>query len=584
MARAILTLPPNRTRKSTVTEATTHIPVVPLQTTTAVIPFQSQGGNVNSSSSYSSVAPTTPPPDKDLKDLMMTGAQSQVSFKVLAPYVACLVTPDQLQEAIDANYGEIYIMANGTLYRQMNLVGGRHVRLKIDSLPAKYRDVVKDFQVPAIIKDELNFLPDGKIPFAYWHQIVEFFRQVMKMKKADYEAHAWILWEKEKGYYISVPKQTVSKASVSFTYDNEALPPGAVIVVDIHSHNTMGAFYSGTDDNNDRNGIYYSGVVGRITDTTYEWVMRFNLQETKKVQVPLEEIFQTAPTASIPEDWLNQVEVPTTPSYSGYRGGNFGQYVGKNQGSGQSGGVGTTPSNPAKWSASQQQQGHLNGKGGAGNGQNPFPTGHGMSGITDLYDYGDGGYPDFATLWDGLGSDADTFVPESTVQENRGEASGRKNVEQSESPSKTVNAAERREQMEALLRGAPDSSTETLEEMDQRVTKWLESKGYDADGNQIDDVNNGDTTFAKMTNVVEIPSDDIEGDLDPVGPDDFEPHSEMFEEIKASHGVEAAKAHDLIDDFLTALESCDKALMDIAKQCYGLMTEAGRANLETNGF
>ena len=48
------------------------------------------------------------------------------------------------------------------------------------------------------------------------------------------EAHAWILWEPEKGYYISVPKQTVGKASVSFTYDDEVLPPGAVIVVDIH--------------------------------------------------------------------------------------------------------------------------------------------------------------------------------------------------------------------------------------------------------------------------------------------------------------------------------------------------------------
>jgi hypothetical protein len=84
------------------------------------------------------------------------------------------------------------------------------------------------------IGEELNFLPAGKIPYEFFEQIVEFFRQVSKKMKAEFEAHAWILWTRELGYFISVPKQSVSKASVKFTYDDESLPPGSVIVCDIH--------------------------------------------------------------------------------------------------------------------------------------------------------------------------------------------------------------------------------------------------------------------------------------------------------------------------------------------------------------
>ena len=149
----------------------------------------------------------------------------------LVPYISCLVNSHEFEKAIASTYSEIYVTANDGYYKHMKLRGGRHIRLKVDSLPksAKFTETIE-------IKEELNFLPAGKIPQEYLEQLVHFFKEVMRLKKADYEAHAWILWSKEKGYYISVPKQTVSKASVQFSYDKEALPSDSIVVVDIHSH------------------------------------------------------------------------------------------------------------------------------------------------------------------------------------------------------------------------------------------------------------------------------------------------------------------------------------------------------------
>lgn len=154
-------------------------------------------------------------------------------FKEIAPYISCLVGPEDFEEALASHYSQIYIQAPDGYYKHMKLSGGRHVRVKVDKLPTPKEANGK--LVPEI-KESLNFLPAGKIPYEYFEQIVHFFREVMRLKKADYEAHAWILWEKDKGYYISIPKQTVSKAAVHFSYDEAGLPPGAVIVCDIHSH------------------------------------------------------------------------------------------------------------------------------------------------------------------------------------------------------------------------------------------------------------------------------------------------------------------------------------------------------------
>lgn len=225
----------------------------------------------------------------------------------LQPFMSCLCREIDFEEALTTPYSQIYVKTGSGYLKHMKLKGNRFIRLPIDKLPGKVED---PFGKTTAITEQINFLPAGKIPFKFYNEIVEFFRAVMRLKKSDIEAHAWILWEEAKGYYISIPKQTVSKASVNFTYDDDALPKGAIIVVDIHSHNTMGAFYSGTDNNNDKTGVYYSGVVGKLTEKSYEWVMRFNHYEQKKAVADMSEIFDMdSERPQVPEEWLDKVQI-----------------------------------------------------------------------------------------------------------------------------------------------------------------------------------------------------------------------------------------------------------------------------------
>ena len=240
-------------------------------------------------------------------------------MKELVPYVSCLCNPEEFMAVLEANtHPEVYVYDGAGYLKHVKLSGNRHVRIKVEKLPPTAASVIG----PIVeVKEELNFLPAGKIPYEFFEQIVEFFRQVSKKMKSEFEAHAWILWSAEKGYFISVPKQSVSKASVSFTYDDESLPPGSVIVCDIHSHNTMGAFYSGTDDNNDKSGIYYSAVIGKLTDTNFEYVIRFNLYEQKK-KCTLDEVFNIQQKiVEVPADWLSRVDTSRSVHPVVYKGG-----------------------------------------------------------------------------------------------------------------------------------------------------------------------------------------------------------------------------------------------------------------------
>lgn len=151
----------------------------------------------------------------------------------IIPHVSCIATQEEFPEVVKGTYAEIYIPIEDGFLKHIKLSGDRFARLKVKDLP-KVPGV--EVSLPKPVTEEINFLPGGKIPYSFFEQIVQFFRKVMELKKSDYEAHAWILWSKERGYFISVPKQTVSKASVSFSYDHDGLPPGSVIVVDLHSH------------------------------------------------------------------------------------------------------------------------------------------------------------------------------------------------------------------------------------------------------------------------------------------------------------------------------------------------------------
>jgi hypothetical protein len=84
------------------------------------------------------------------------------------------------------------------------------------------------------------------------------------------------------------------------------------------------AFFSGTDDNDDRGNCYISGVVGKLT-TTVDTVFRFNLPGNMKINpLPKELIFEAAQdNFEVPKAWMDQVKKQqyVAPTYgTGYHG------------------------------------------------------------------------------------------------------------------------------------------------------------------------------------------------------------------------------------------------------------------------
>lgn len=103
------------------------------------------------------------------------------------------------------------------------------------------------------------------IPFGLFAQTLSFFRHFMETgHEAEAMVHAY--WDKAlREYKIVAPMQTVSQAYISVTVlPDESLDEERYIhVADIHSHNSMPAFFSGIDDADERATRIYI-VVGRL--------------------------------------------------------------------------------------------------------------------------------------------------------------------------------------------------------------------------------------------------------------------------------------------------------------------------------
>lgn len=210
----------------------------------------------------------------------------------------------ELDAAIEAGYSQIYIQTDKELFLHEKLRPGkdgkpRFIRLPVKSVTGK---------IPVEIKPEIQFLPDGKIPVTLLYEVKTFFRQVMEMKKTKVEAMIWILWSQERGYFLHIPNQTVSHASAS--YDWSDLPPNSSIIVDIHSHADFGAYFSGTDNNDDRNTTRFSGVIGHNDKPVPSTAWRFNYRDLK-MDIKMEDIFfhPQPDTVEIPAEWLEKVTV-----------------------------------------------------------------------------------------------------------------------------------------------------------------------------------------------------------------------------------------------------------------------------------
>lgn len=142
-----------------------------------------------------------------------------------------------------------------------------------------------DAGIPTLPKidypDAFFELAYGQIPNSILEQIIGFFREIMK-RHNDAEAFIQVYWDKQDNQYIvNIPKQRISKASVNYdATENLNLkdPARYVFAYECHSHNSMKAFWSGTD-NADEKELRVYGVFGELDKDNYASKHRFFVGE-----------------------------------------------------------------------------------------------------------------------------------------------------------------------------------------------------------------------------------------------------------------------------------------------------------------
>lgn len=233
----------------------------------------------------------------------------------------------------------------GNVFEHKKLASGGFATLKLKEAPERLKKLEPTFS------EQISHLPGGKIPLHLFSQICSFFKKVMREKghgqtttttatwRGSNEAMAHILWNKvSKQYEVGIPTQKVASASVDFAYDD--VTDNHVIIIDVHSHNNMGAFWSTRDDKEDAKGVWYSGVVGTIDkgpSTNWRFSSNGEFRKVEFTDIYDGEFKDVNFDVEVPQAWMDKVSeyVYTAPTYqqgsylgNGYSYPNTGAYPG----------------------------------------------------------------------------------------------------------------------------------------------------------------------------------------------------------------------------------------------------------------
>lgn len=164
--------------------------------------------------------------------------------------------------------------------------------------------------VSTLKKVRAGFIPAlPKIPYEILSEIIAFFKANIT-EASELEAMAVIYWSvKESQYYIHVPEQLVSKTRVraSLPDINE---DEFVLVMEVHSHNTMPAVFSPIDDDDEKVTRLYT-VIGKLNKVFPDVTTRISVGG-KYIPIEPAQVFESI-TGNYPVKWDEAVETKKLP-------------------------------------------------------------------------------------------------------------------------------------------------------------------------------------------------------------------------------------------------------------------------------
>ena len=146
-----------------------------------------------------------------------------------------------------------------------------------------------------------------KVPRVLFNQAVAFFAKLCK--KHDFEAYVQFYYNQTtQEYWVNVPNQKVSKIAVNYEAQT-GVSNDNLLVCEIHSHNSMKAFFSATDDTDEKKrGDRFFGVVGELDKALPTYEMSFIIGGGDRVLVNLEDVVEPEETCKFPTEWLQKIE------------------------------------------------------------------------------------------------------------------------------------------------------------------------------------------------------------------------------------------------------------------------------------
>jgi PRTRC genetic system protein A len=148
-----------------------------------------------------------------------------------------------------------------------------------------------------------------KIPAACLDMTLSFFRSI-------YDEHAsevfiqYFYDTKKEEYLLNCPKQDISGSSVNYTNDKNLEGPDKILVFEIHSHVDMPAFFSTTDDKDEKDDRFF-GVIGKVKQYYPELKLRMSVGG-RMAAVKLEDLFSLDESAfhekSFPQEWIENIK------------------------------------------------------------------------------------------------------------------------------------------------------------------------------------------------------------------------------------------------------------------------------------
>lgn len=148
---------------------------------------------------------------------------------------------------------------------------------------------------------------ENKIPYNMLLQIVAFFRRVF-IEKNGAEAVVQIFYNpEEKEFYLHIGEQGVSGGGATMDRDAK-LEVDHVLVADFHSHNSMGAFFSGTDNRDEKEARVY-GVMGKFQNQWPEMKFRAGTGNGDWLELSPFDVFETPDVGvvEVPDEWMKKV-------------------------------------------------------------------------------------------------------------------------------------------------------------------------------------------------------------------------------------------------------------------------------------